>query len=554
MGDWLESRTIRDWARAALVGFDQARAELDELNVFPVPDGDTGTNMLLTFQAAAAAVEELFGATDSQPTPVAVAEAFASGALLGARGNSGVISSQILRGFATTVRSVGSAPASGGVAGSGSLAAALAEASRLAYDAVGDPKEGTILSVIRAAAAGAAQSVETADASSPASLGDVAEAALQAARAALELTPQQLPVLAEAGVVDAGGAGCVVLLEALLQAVTGCHRQLAPAVAPRVTGTGMVQAHSVRYGGPAFEVMFLLEAPDGVIPDLRERLCNLGDSLVVVGGEGLWNVHVHVDDVGAAIEAGIEAGRPYRIKVTHLLDSPRASAPKASSLPRVGRTLVAVTHGPGVAALLADAGVTSVMARPDTRPSTQELLDAVTAAGTAEVVLLPSDRDTRPVADAAAELARKRGIRVAVIPTRSIVQTLAAVAVHDANVHFDDDVVAMGREAGATRYGAVAIAAREVPTRAGPCHVGDVIGLVDGDIEVIGASLPAVAIAVLRQLIRPGSELVTLVWGLEATDDLTRAVADELTSARPDLELEVVVGGQPRWPLIVGVT
>lgn len=307
--------------------------------------------------------------------------------------------------------------------------------------------------------------------------------------------------------------------------------------------------------------MFLLDAADERVPALRSRLGELGDSLVVVGGDGLWNVHVHVDDVGAAIEAGIEAGRPHRIKVTHLVDiSNRESASSEtgpqveSQTQRAGRALVAVAHGPGVAALLAEAGAATVAAQPDRRPSTQELLDAATATGAAEVVLLPSDRDTRSVADIAADLGRKRGIRMAVIPTRSIVQTLAAVAVHDPQRHFDDDVVAMGREAGATRYGAIAVAVRQSSTRAGSCEVGDVIGLVDGEIEVVGHSLAEVAGSVLGQLIRPSTELVTLVWGVDAPAELKAVVRGDLDAHRPDLETEEIEGGQPRWPLIVGTT
>lgn len=566
MPAWLDATTLRCWAQAALTGLTQARSELDALNVFPVPDGDTGTNLVLTWQSAAAAVEELFTSDrDVAPSAATVAETLAGSALLGARGNSGVITSQILRGFAQVVRAEQKAPTGEAAA----LVAAFSQAARMAYQAVGDPKEGTILTVIRVAAESAATALAGAD-SQPAgsasgepqpTAATVVRAALAGSRDALEHTPEQLPVLAAAGVVDAGGAGCVVLLAALTRAITGVVEAAEPLTGDPASVAGGVAQVAVRrrveYSGPASEVMYLLDAADERVPALREQLSALGDSLVVVGGDGLWNVHVHVNDVGAAIEAGINAGRPHRIRVTNLggdwVESrhPRQAGPEATLQ---GRALVAVVHGSGVAGLLTQAGIATVWAEPDHRPSTRELLDAATRTQAAEVVILPSDRDTRAVADAAAALARERGIRTAVIPTRSIVQTLAAVAVHDGQKLFDDDVVAMGREAGATRYGAVAVAVRQAATRAGECQPGDVIGLVDGDIEVVGRSLAHVAASVVGRLLRSGTELVTLVWGADAPADLKKTLQADLGKVRPDVELEVIDGGQPRWPLIVGAT
>ena len=273
----------------------------------------------------------------------------------------------------------------------------------------------------------------------------------------------------------------------------------------------------------------------------------LGDSLVVVGGDSLWNVHVHVDDAGAAIEAAIRAGHPYRIRITHLEPvADRAHKPDT-------RAVVAVSHGPGIADLLGRAGVFIVPAAARQRPSTAEILGAIRLSHAAEVVVLPSDKDTRAVAESAAEQARREDVRVSVIPTRSVVQTLAAVAVHDPSLRFDDDVVSMTRAAGATRYAAVTIASRRALTTVGPCEIGDVLGLVDGDIVMVGADVAEVARAILEGMLAIGGELVTLVPGAEAGDDLRLDLAVWLEERFPLIEVAVHDGGQPLWPLILGV-
>jgi len=295
------------------------------------------------------------------------------------------------------------------------------------------------------------------------------------------------------------------------------------------------------------------------VPVMREKLGALGDSLVVVGGAGLWNVHVHVDDVGAAVEAGIEAGRPYRIKVTHLemaddlRRSGRDGGESRGNGERKGRSLVAVAHGEGVAALLQESGVTTVAAMPGRRPSTAELLDGIMRSGAKEVVLLPSDGDTRTVAEAAAEQARNEGIRAAVIPTRSVVQTLAAAAVHDPGAHFDDDLVAMGRSSASTRYGAITVAVRQAVTTAGMCEIGDVLGLLDGDIVEIGSTYDEAGKAIVRRMLDRGGELLTIVTGEGSDEDLLESIMAEVEEVSPDVEVEVVRGGQPLWPLIIGL-
>ena len=539
----LNAVSVRMWAEASLEALGEARAAIDALNVFPVPDGDTGTNMFLTLESACAGIAEAFDAAPDGRLPglTDVAEAFGRGAVLGARGNSGVILAQVIRGVASVVADTPSRVFTADVVRRG-----LRRACDEAYAAVARPVEGTILTVARAAA-------DAAEAWPGDELVGVVESAVAAAHEALDRTPDLLPVLRDAGVVDAGGQGLVVVYDALLDVVTGVRRRR-PGRGVRPKLPAVARLGSAAHGLPvapaggemSYEVMYLFGGDDTAAEALRTRLDGLGDSLVVTGDDGLWNVHVHVHDAGAAIEAGLDLGRVHRIRVTYLPSSLPAEA-------RVGRGVVVVAHGPGVADVLQEQGAVVVPARPRRRPSTAELLDGITRANAAEVLLMPSDSDTLAVAEAAAEQARAAGIRVSVIPTRSVVQSLAAAAVHDPAARFDDDVVAMTRAAGATRYGAVTIASREAITSAGPCREGDILGLADGDIVEIGESVDAVARAVLERLLSSGGELVTLVTGEEAGEGLADELDEWLSATHPGLDLVGVRGGQPLWPLIVGV-
>jgi len=529
----LDAAGIRRWADLGLEALGRHRTEIDALNVFPVPDGDTGTNLYLTFESAAGALHEAGGELDLRAT----VRTFAHGALLGARGNSGIILSQLVRGFSEALDAVEHVGAA--VTQNELLVSAFRRASESAYAAVADPREGTVLTVARAAA-------DAVGSLGPGtSLDAFVTTAADAASDALARTPELLEVLARAGVVDAGGKGLVVILDALVETVTGVRRDPGPSAPPIPW-----DVHEMDEGGGAYEVMYLLDSEEAAVHTLRARLAELGDSVVVVGGTGLWNVHVHTDDVGAAIEVGVEAGRPHRIRVTDLRQE---AAERRSSERPAGRTIVAVAHGPGTAALLDTTGTVVVRAQANVAPSTAELLEGVARAGTEEIVLLPSESDIRPVAEAAAEKARADGIRISVVPTRSIVQTLAAVAVHDSAAPFGDDVVAMTRAAAATRYGGVSIASREAFTSAGPCHVGDVLGIVEGDVVEIGDTVEDVAVRVLSRLLSTGGELVTMIRGDEADDTCTTTVTRRLRRAHHGVEIVAYDGGQPFWPLILGV-
>lgn len=527
-----------DIAVDALAG---AREEIDALNVYPVPDGDTGTNLYLTMAAARDAVRER-GATERGE----VFEVFTRGALLGARGNSGVILSEMLRAIIRRIAEAQPEERNGAV-----MVDALRRATEASYAAVGRPVEGTMLSVCRAASEAAAALLEQ---QPDVRSRDVLTTSARAAREALARTPEQLQALKDAGVVDAGGRGVVVILDAAETALTGKkpprvepgHRIPQPVLPSG--GAGGAGADLVD-GGPAYEVMYLLDAPDDAVARLRHALDALGDSLVVVGGEGLWNVHVHVDDVGAAIEAGIEAGRPHRIRVTHFAEQ------VAARDARTGRGVVAVAAGPGLAALFEEAGAVVVRGGPGNRPSTGMLLEAIERTGAQEVVVLPNDHDSVRAAQIAASTAETdHDLRVAVIPTTAQVEGLAALAVHEPGRTFDQDVLEMTATARHARQGGVTLAARRAITMAGPCEPGDVLGIIAGDFVVVGHDLAEVSRDVLGRLLGGGGEMVTLVSGADDEGGaLAAACAEWLEAEHPAVDVVVYDGGQERYPLLVAV-
>ncbi|MFF1284585.1 DAK2 domain-containing protein [Streptomyces sp. NPDC058299] len=575
---FFDALAVRTWCGLALRALGQAREEIDAINVYPVADGDTGTNLYLTLESAATAVEAVFAgyATGSgDPSLADAVHAMAHGALIGARGNSGTILAQLLRGMAQVLAGNGDASRGDGA----ELRLALRRAADSARQAVAHPVEGTVLTVA-SAAADAAEGAEG-------DCGSVARAAYQGARAALAATPGQLAVLERAGVVDAGGRGLVAVLGALVEACTGepvretprqpeatphARAEVVPGAGPcpegaesgahacvdGVPGAGRC-ADAVEGGGPgpvsgpAFEVIYLLEAGDAAVARLRARLDTLGDSLVVVGGDGLWNVHVHVDDAGAAVEAGVEAGRPHRIRITHFgaadVHTGRGRPPREPAQ----RAVVAVVPGEGLAGLYAEAGATTVLARPGEPPASGELVQAVRRAHAREVVLLPNDAELRHTAAAAAEQARAEGIRVALIPTRSAVQGIAALAVHEPERRFDEDVVQMTSAAGATRYAEVVVAEHRSWTTAGICQAGDVLGLIDGDVAVIGDDVTATAGTVLDRMLQAGGELVTLVVGDEASETVAAHLEARVRDSYLAVDTVVYRGGRQGALLLIGV-
>ncbi|WP_367045184.1 DAK2 domain-containing protein [Streptomyces sp. Je 1-332] len=552
----LDAVAVRAWCGLALDALGRAREEIDAINVYPVADGDTGTNLYLTVESASQAVDAVF--TGLEPTRPSLAEAvraMAHGALIGARGNSGTILSQLLRGMAQVL----GADRDTGHADSGALALALRRAAESGYQAVAHPVEGTVLTVAAAAAAAA----EAASAASAAAgdCGAVVRAAYDGACRALDETPEQLAVLGRAGVVDAGGRGLVAVLGALVEALSGETVLHLKAGAGSGGSGGHARVEPIECQdipadatAPAFEVIYLLEADDSAVARLRTRLDGLGDSLVVVGGDGLWNVHVHVDDAGAAVEAGVEAGRPHRIRITHFgVGDAHTAGVTPPPRERVQRGIVAVVPGEGLAGLYAEAGATTVPTRPGEPPASGELVDAIRRAHAREVVLLPNDAELRHTAAAAAEQARTEGVRVALIPTRSAVQGIAALAVHEPDRRFDEDVVVMTSAASATRYAELAVAERQSWTMAGICQAGDVLGLIDGDVALIGDDTTRAARSVLDRMLAAGGEMVTLVLGDDVPDSLGDDLEKHVREQHLAVDTVVYRGGRQSALLLIGV-
>jgi DAK2 domain fusion protein YloV len=555
---------------------------INALNVYPVPDGDTGTNMALTVESVVAELAKVSGlehlgsppagpgpapappagalaAADPAPAMAAVCRAVAHGSLMGARGNSGVILSQLLRGL------TGVLAETEGAVGGAELARALAAASDAARQAVLRPVEGTILTVARAAADGAGEA-----AAAGADLLAVVEAARRVAAEALEHTPEQLPVLAQAGVVDAGGSGYLLLLDAALTVLDG--RALPPAPAVRALVSAGITDALLRDGFGAeapgagndlrYEVMYFLEAPDHTIGAFKEVWAGLGDSIVVVGGEGLWNCHIHTNDVGASIEAALDAGRPRDIRVTDLddqIDEERwvregagaTAAPAVESGPPPRTAVVAVANGEGIGRIFRSLGVHYLVAGGQSmNPSTAQILEVVEAAPSEEVVLLPNNDNIRPVAMQVCEVASKI---VRVVPTSGIVEGFAALLEYDPEAGAEDNARNMAASARRVVAGEVTQAVRDATGPAGPIRAGAWMGLSRDGIEVVGDSVAEATCGLLGKLLRDDHELVTLIEGEGAGAGETRRVTEWLAEHRPDVAVEVHHGGQPLYPYLVSI-
>ncbi|MEO1062102.1 MAG: DAK2 domain-containing protein [Actinomycetota bacterium] len=541
----LDATTLRRIVHVFRSSLDDHREALNRLNVYPVPDGDTGSNMALTLGSV---VDELEGAGDDMAS---VARAVGHGSLMGARGNSGVILSQILRGL------TGVLSAHDEVDGK-IFAEALASASTAAYGAVGKPVEGTILTVVREASEAAVAAAEEAG-----DLVEVLERSAAQGRDALARTPEMLPVLAEAGVVDAGGSGLVLLFDSALHVLDGRELPEPPevddlpqAAAPRPDVHGEPDVSDLRY-----EVMYLLEAPDDAIDAFKDVWAGIGDSIVVVGGEGLFNCHIHTDDIGASIEAALDIGRPREIRVTDLAEQVEelpwvlegaANAEPESQPDPVDCAVVAVSPAEGIDRIFHSLRVQRLVSGGQTmNPSTEQLLAAVEAVSAPEVVVLPNNSNIIAVARQVDELTSKS---VSVVPTRSVVEGFAALLEYDPFQPGDVNTEAMAGAVEAVATGEVVQAIRETSSPAGPVEVGDWLGIVDGEgIRAIAPSLEEAAVRLLNVLVGEEHELVTLIEGEGATDATTRHLRVWLTEQRPGVEVEIHPGGQPHYPYLVGV-
>jgi DAK2 domain fusion protein YloV len=574
----IRAQDLKQVMNRYLIRLREHREALNRLNVYPVPDGDTGTNMTLT-------VESVVGALDGVSSMSDVSKAMARGSLMGAQGNSGIILSQILRAWADVFgehKEVGPAEVTDG----------LEKASAAAYKAVGRPVEGTILTVLRLAAEEAKQ----APPGKAEPLGDLLERVYRRAEQALIETPELLPVLKAAGVVDAGGAGLLLLFACLREHVAGGKVTLPPRIFRPASQRAPVNGKGGHGEGSIadlhYEVVFMLDGEPDADEGLKRAWAGIGQSIVVVGGEGSWKCHIHTDDIGPAIEAGVAVGTVRQISVTNLLEQAAAEdfhraafgfepLPEALEA-KVG--LIAVANGPGLVELFRQYGAQGVVVGGQTmNPSVGDLLKAVDDAPAKTIVVLPDNKNIIPAAEELDRLTRKQ---VHVIPTRSIPQGIAAAVAYDTEASVDKVVSRMEKAARAVRSGEMTRAVRDATTPVGAISQGDWIGLVEGKVQVIRRAGPGRLASLVTRLVRlvrgkdraeqrtrrlergafsralrdllervvdAESEAITLIAGAGADPEVTADAVAWLKEYRTGIPVDVVDGGQPLYPYLVGV-
>jgi hypothetical protein len=511
---------VRSLARAALASLEANRQRIDDLNVYPVPDGDTGTNLTLTVRGIVEALEA--STTSDRET---LAREVTRAALMSARGNSGVILSQIVRGAAEAL------------ADSDDIARAFRGAADAAYAAVRKPVEGTMLTVIRELAEEAAERTgESPD--------DVLEALVRRGEDAVARTPEQLDVLRQAGVVDAGAAGLLELVRGIAAAVAG--KELPQPVAPAGLPQEALHQEPSRY---RYCTTFVIEGDDLDAATLEPELERLGDSLMVVGDRSALKVHVHTDDPGAALSLGTAAGT---IEGVEIADMHRQTEEREERLleavePHVRCAAVAVAAGEGNRRLFERLGAARVVEGGQSmNPSTADLLEAVEATGAEEVVLLPDNPNVILAAEQAARLA---GRPVELVPTRSLQAGLAALVAFNPERSAEENAAEMSAALEGLATGEVTVASRDASVDGVAAKEGEFLGLLNERAVAAGPSFPAVARKVAEGLLAEPRDLLTLLTGRDAPP--LNGLVDELAERHPELEIDVQEGGQPHYPLLL---
>lgn len=535
----LTGQHLRAMLQGAALHLEKNKEQVNALNVFPVPDGDTGTNMYLTL---AAALKEALQGPEDLPT---VAAAASAGSLMGARGNSGVILSQLFRGAAQAL-------ANCRAAGAQDVARALVEATRTAYRAVMKPVEGTILTVARLAARKALAAARNG--------GDVEEvlrAALAGAREALAQTPSLLPVLREAGVVDAGGQGLVLILEGALAALTGQEVGPAAGAVPDVCGPAEPLRPAEERAPEAITFGYctevLVRGQKVEIDALREKLSRHGDSLLVVGDAQTVRVHIHTNHPGQVLEELLNYGTLHDIKIDNMRDQHReylkSGEGEITGEKRLG--VVAVAQGEGLMAAFKSLGADVVLSGGQTmNPSTEEFVKAIEEVPAPEVLVLPNNKNVILAARQAEGLTSKR---IAVVPTRSIPQGIAALVAFNPELGLEENAAFMAEAAQKVRTGEVTYAVRSSRVNGHEINAGDILGLVDGELVVTGREVGEVAEQVLASMVNDESELITIFAGRDVPPEAAEELKKRTEERFSGREVELHVGGQPLYYYILSV-
>ncbi len=540
----LDGPQVREMFAAATAWLDRNKEAVNAINVFPVPDGDTGTNMYLTMRAT---MEEADRCEDT--TAGGMLAAISHGALMGARGNSGVILSQILRGIAKGLNDSEVLDASG-------LAAAFREGSAAAYKAVTKPTEGTILTIVRELAEKCGANGAQPD------LTSAMEDAVATAAETVENTPNLLPVLKEAGVVDAGAKGLYVLLEGMLKHLHG--EEIGEAVAgDTAVGhswlTEVEQRHAAEASPYGYCAEVLIEGQGLKVDSMRKAILKLGDSVIVVGDEQLIRIHVHTDDPGAVLSRGTKAGQLAQVKIDninrqaqrfvqmHHETDPAALIPVAPAV----MSTVAVAPGDGLVEVFRSAGCERVISGgPTMNPSTKDILDAVEGCSSSEVAILPNDKNIILAAQQAATLTKKQ---VRVIKSRSVPQGLAALLATNPEEGLAENGPAMEQALSTVRTIEVTRGVRSTTIGGVKVEAGQVIAIVDDELKLAAGAPEEATVAALRDLAGSETSLITLYYGAETTPAEAEALAERLRKEFAGHEVEVVYGGQPHYLYIMSL-
>ncbi len=539
----VDGQALKKVVEAAFAWLKVNQEIVNSLNVFPVPDGDTGTNMVLTMQAAwdeiATSPEQNFGK---------MAHAIAHGALMGARGNSGVILSQLWRGFARGVDSVPTLDADSFVAG-------LQKARETAYKGVVRPVEGTILTVAREMAEAVEEARSRTD-----DLFLLLEEAVLAADAAVERTPELLPVLKEAGVVDSGGKGLFFLMEGVLRFVDGLPLDSPIASVKPLSALNLEHAHDAVEPGQDYEVVLDFRPHKPLdLEAFYERLEEMGTSIQVGEGEGMYRLHIHVptEKRYEPIDYAMELGTVTRVQIENLLAQMEEQATEERKHYELANVepgqiaVVAVAPGKGLARLFANLGAAAIVEGGQTmNPSTQDILRAFENLPTDKIIILPNNKNVVLAAQQAAEVTVKK---VVVVPTRTVMQGLAAMLALEPDGDLEEVAAAMKELAEDVVSGEITVATRTVEIDGVAVEAGQHIALLDGKLVLAAESLDDAVLGLLKQAGAEEYELITLFYGADLPKAEAHRIADLIRDAYPEQEVEVQYGGQPHYPLLVAI-
>jgi DAK2 domain fusion protein YloV len=534
----IDGQEFKWLTKAALAWLQHHQEAINALNVYPVPDGDTGINMVLTMQSAWEEIKESPERNVGQ-----VAHRMAHGAMYGARGNSGVILSQIWRGFARGLDEKSAYRAQ-------DLAEAFQEAATTAYTAVVEPVEGTILTVARAVADTATQATEETN-----DLVHFWEHLVFAAHEAVVLTPSLLPVLAEAGVVDAGGQGLYVILEGMLRHMRGepIAEDIDLSEAVDLTTIGLAPSE-IGYG---YDVQFLIVGQELDVDTTRQKIAAMGECPLVVGDQAMIKVHVHVPDPGIPISYGASLGSLRDVIVEDMQaqyqdfivekEAPAAVEPQSAQ----GVGVVAVVMGDGLARVFQSLGANAIVRGGQTmNPSTQDLLDAIESLPNEHVIVLPNNGNVVMAAEQARDLSDKP---VAVIPTKSVPEGVAALLGLNPQADLETNASAMTLAVDGIQTGEVTSATRSATIDGLEVADGEIIGLHNGTLKATGSQVEDVVRELLRGMDTAQSEIITLYWGETVNKEDAQALAKLVRQDWPEQEVEVVAGGQPHYHYILSV-